>query len=142
MVDLITSTLRSPARFLRRQDGTATVEAVLWFPIFLAIFGLMIDATMIFHGESDVLDVIQDANRNRSIGRFTTDDEVVAFINTMLAAESIKPKTVTAVTDPTTAIITTSVVVPMKQFQVFGWSSLLNLEVTVTAGHLLEDWTA
>ena len=40
------------------------VEAVLWLPIFLVIFGLMVDSALVFHGQSKVLRVVQDADHN------------------------------------------------------------------------------
>ena len=82
--------LRSP-RFLRREDGSAMVEAVLWLPIFLVIFGLMVDSALVFHGQSKVLRVVQDANRNMSIGRLDTDDDVETYITTRLAVYGITP---------------------------------------------------
>ena len=51
-------------RFKRDKTGSATIEAVLWLPLFFAAFGLMTDAAMVFNGHSRVMRVIQDANRN------------------------------------------------------------------------------
>ena len=87
------------------------VEAVLWLPIFLVIFGLMVDSALVFHGQSKVLRVVQDANRNMSIGRLDTEDDVETYITTRLAVYGITPSTATAVTDATTGLVTTTVVV-------------------------------
>lgn len=137
MLDGILGFLKHPA--LRREDGTATVEAVLWLPIFIMIFGLMVDTTMIFNGQAKVLRVIQDSNRNMSIGRFTTEIEVEDYIDAQLALLNISADTVEAVADAN--FVQTTVTVPADQFQLLGdFTSLLNLEVTVTAVHLLETW--
>lgn len=131
-----------PARFLRRDDGTATVEAVLWFPIFIAVFGLMVDAAMIFHGQSKVLRVVQDANRNLSIGRLDTDAEVVAYINAELALVGVTPSRTEAQSDMTAGTVSTLVVVPASEFGLLGYFKVLNgLEVPVSAQHMREDWT-
>jgi len=131
-----------PTRFLRREEGTATVEAVLWFPIFIAVFGLMVDAAMIFHGQSKVLRVVQDANRNLSIGRLDTDAEVEAYINAQLALVGITPSRTEALSDMTAGTVSTLVVVPATEFQLLGYFSVLNnLEVPVTAQHMREDWS-
>lgn len=130
-------------RFLRREDGTATVEAVLWFPIFIAVFGLMVDSALIFHGQSKVLRVIQDANRNLSIGRFTTDDEVEEYIKDQLALVGVTPKSTTATSNIAAGTVTTVVVVPAREFQLLGYFSvLMKLEIPVTAQHMREDWSA
>lgn len=134
-------TLRTNAlwkRFLRREDGTATVEAVLWLPIFLAVFVLMIDASMIFHEQSKVLRVLQDANRNMSINRLRTDVEVETYINTELAKLGIIPSTTDAITDGN--IVLTAVSIPARQLQALGYfSALLNLQVDVSSAHVLDS---
>lgn len=129
--------------FRTRESGTATVEAVLWFPIFIAVFGLMVDSAMIFHGQAKVLRVVQDANRNLSIGRFDTDAEVEAYINAELAVIGVTPTRTEALSDATTGTVSTLVLVPASELQLLGYfSSLLNLEIPVTAQHMREDWNA
>ena len=131
------------AGFRRKEDGTATVEAVLWFPIFIAVFGLMVDSAMIFHGQSKVLRVVQDANRKLSIKSLETDAEAEAYINAQLAAINVTPSRTETLSDMTTGIISTLVVVPAREFQILGYfSALTNLQVPVTAQHMREDWSA
>ncbi len=128
-------------RFFKREDGTATVAAVLWFPIFIGVFGLMVDSAMIFHGQSKVLRVVQDANRNLSIGRLDNDAEVITYINAQLALVGVTPSRTEAISDMTTGIVSTLVVVPASELQLLGYFSVLNnLEVPVTAQHMREDW--
>lgn len=129
------------ARFGRRDDGTATVEAVLWMPIFIAVFGLMVDSAIIFHGQSKVLRVVQDANRRLSIQSLKTDADVIAYINAELNAIGITPASTTAVSDVTTGIVSTGVMVPASELQLLGYFSVLtNLQLPVTAQHMREDW--
>lgn len=127
-----------PTKFLRREDGTATVEAVLWFPIFIAVFGLMVDAAMIFHGQAKVLRVIQDGNRNYSIGRLTTETETENYIENVLADLNI---TATAETTETAGVAYTVVTVQAAQLQILGYfSALTSLEIQVGAEHMIENW--
>ena len=119
------------------------VEAVLWLPIFLVIFGLMVDSALVFHGQAKVLRVVQDANRNMSIGRLATDDDVENYITARLAVFGITPSTATAETDATTGIVTTTVVVPARQLQALGYfDALVDLQIPVVAQHMREDWNA
>lgn len=127
--------------FGRREDGTATVEAVLWMPIFIAVFGLMVDSAVIFHGQSKVLRIVQDANRRLSIKSLPSDADVIAYINSELGAMGITPKATNAQSNSTTGLVSTSVVVPASELQLLGYFSVLtNLNLTVTAQHMREDW--
>lgn len=127
--------------FRRGEDGTATVEAVLWFPIFIAVFGLMVDSAIIFHGQSKVLRVVQDANRKLSIQSLDTDADVVAYINAELGRIGITPTQTIAQSDALTGIVSTAVEVPASELQLLGYFSVLtNLDLTVTAQHMREDW--
>ncbi len=124
--------------FLKREDGTATVEAVLWMPIFMVVFALMVDTSMVFNGQSKVLRVIQDANRNMSIGRFTTEQEVEDYINAELGKFGVSPKTTKAVSG--NGVVLTLVTVPASQMQAIGiFSAILDLDIDVSAGHLLDN---
>lgn len=75
----------SVLRFLRRQDGGATVETVLWLPVYVMILALVTDAAMIYSSQARALRVVQDANRSMSIGRFRSIEETEAFIRVHLA---------------------------------------------------------
>lgn len=127
------------ARFRKEDQGTATVEAVLWLPIFVFIFGLMVDASMIFHNQTKVLRVVQDANRHYSIGRFDAA-ETETYIKDTLGGLKITPKTVKT-TKSTNGVAHTRVVVSAAQLQMLGYfSALEGLEIQVLAQHLLENW--
>lgn len=138
MKSLSRCALRLGARFRKQSEGSATVEAVLWVPIFALVLGLMVDTSMIFHGQSKVIRVVHDANRNISMGRLTSSTEVEDFIKTQLAAFKVTPTTVSAVSDDN--IVVTTVTVPASEFQVLQYfSSLMNLEIDVVAAHVLDS---
>ena len=125
-------------RFFGKEEGSATVEAVLWFPIFILVFGLMVDAAMIFHGQAKVLRVIQDGNRNYSIGRLRTAEETQNYVINTLANLNI---TAEALTVENAGVATTTVNVAAAQLQILGYfSALTNLTIQVSADHLLENW--
>ena len=129
---------RFGARFKQDQNGSATVEAVLWIPIFALVLGLLVDTSMIFHGQSKVIRVVQDANRNISIGRLTTETEVETYITDQLATFGVTPSDVTATSDGN--VVLTNVTVPVSQFQILQYfTSLMNLEVDVRGAHVLDS---
>ena len=71
---------------LQDESGTATIEAVLWLPVFIAFFCLVADASFIFFGQNKAYRIVQDANRKLSIGRLSTAVEVEQYITTQFAS--------------------------------------------------------
>ncbi len=123
-------------RFCRNTEGTATVETVLWLPIFFALFGLMVDASMIFNGHSRVMRVVQDGNRNLSVGRLNTELEVENWISTQLASLS---NNVSVSTNITAGVATSTAYVPAVDLEILGMFSALNtMTISVTSQHYIE----
>ena len=124
--------------FLRRNDGAATVETVLWFPFLMAVFGLMIDVAMVFHGQAKVLNVVQEGNREFSIGRITTTDATETYIEGRLSQLNISG---TASTSTLAGVAYTVVDVPVNQLQILGYFSVFSsLEIQVYTEHMIENW--
>jgi Flp pilus assembly protein TadG len=136
------STPRRPAlgRFLRRQDGTASVEAVLWMPIFVALFGFIVDTSLIFYGQSKVLRVLQDGNRNLSIGRLADEASTETYITNELAALNVTANVKSKIT---AGVVRTDVTFPAAQLQALGFfTALLGLTISISAEHMIENWEA
>lgn len=126
--------------FLRDTDGAATLEFVLWFPMVMIMFFLLVDATMIFHGQSQVLRVLQDGNRNMSIGRFATVKETEDYIENQLGR--LSPNAVASST-VTAGVLSTTVTFPAADMQMIGFfKEFNNLTMSVRSDHLIESWDA
>ncbi len=124
--------------FLRRQDGTATVETVLWFPFFIAVFGLMFDTTMVFHTQAKIMRAIQDGNRNYSVGRIASRSDTEDFIENKLAGINV---TAHAATTVTAGVVTTVVTVKAPELDLLGFfTAIRNVEFKVSAEHMVENW--
>ncbi|MBV1902844.1 MAG: pilus assembly protein [Marinosulfonomonas sp.] len=122
--------------FSKENQGSATIESVLWLPMFLAAFALMTDVAMIFNGHSRVLRVVQDANRNLSIGRLDTEDETEEYI---VAALSTLAPNLTADTSIVAGVATSTAVVPASDLQILGmFSAISTMNISVTSQHLIE----
>ena len=127
-------------RFARDENGSATVEFVLWLPMLMVAFGLTVDVSMIFHSQSQVLRIVQDANRGASIGRFQTASEAESYVETRLQKSSADADAKSAIVG---GVITTTVTYPARDFQVLGFFRQFNdLEITVNSEHLIENWGA
>lgn len=126
-------------RFLRRQDGGPTVETVLWFPLIIAIFGLVADVAMIFHGQAKVLRVIQDGNRELAVGRITTVADAEDYIEGVLAQLDIEATASTTISGG--GVASTTVTVAVEQLQMLGYfTALQSVEINVTAEQMIENW--
>ncbi len=121
---------------LQDESGTATIEAVLWLPVFIAFFCLVADASFIFFGQNKAYRIVQDANRKLSIGRLSTAVEVEQYITTQFA--SFAPNA-TIVSDVTSGTVTTAALIPASDLVATGFiTSLTNASVTIGASHLVE----
>ena len=126
------------ARFFRRDDGVATIETVLWFPFLIALFGLMFDATMVFNTQARIMRVIQDGNREYSIGNLADTTATEDFIENRLSGINI---TATAASNVTAGVVTTVVTVRAPEMDLIGYfSAIRNVVFTVSAYQMVENW--
>ncbi len=129
---------RNAPSWFRDESGAATIEAVLWLPVIFLVFGLAVDFAMVFHGQSQALRILQDANRNVSIGRLNNVAEAEDFVESRLASLSTNADAVAAIAS---GIVTTTVTIPMADLQMLGLFRGLDAgSITVSAEHLIENW--
>lgn len=123
-------------RLRRSEEGSVSIEAVLWVPFFLILFAAIADISFIFFNQSKVLRVVQDANRNVSIGRLLNQDEVTQFIQTALGRMG---QAATVTTTIEAGYITSKVQIPATAMDGLGvLGAFQSLKVTVEASHLRE----
>lgn len=125
---------RSPTRFFRDDDGTVTVESILWVPIFLVFFTFIVDVSNIFHGQAKAMRMAYDGNRQASLGTFSDADETQTAI--LSRVQRFSPNaTVTTVFD--TDSISSVVVMPTNDLVIVGIiSKILNIDITVSTVHM------
>ncbi|MZR11720.1 hypothetical protein GQE99_01640 [Maritimibacter sp. DP07] len=125
--------------FARDTRGSATIEFVLWVPIVVSMFCLIVNVTVLYFSQNEVLRVIQDANRNLSVGRLSSESEAEAFVQ-----ERISEKLPNAVVDSTISdgTVTTIVSYPASDLVFFNmFKQITGLHLSASAGHLIEDLT-
>jgi Flp pilus assembly protein TadG len=71
-------------RFCRDDSGTATIEAVIWLPVFAFVLALIMNVSMVFFFESQMTRIVQDGNRAFSLGRLSNSDAVEEYIKGQL----------------------------------------------------------
>ena len=94
-------------RLLRAEEGSATVEVVLWIPFFLFLIALIADASLLFNRQAQMLRDVQNANRAYSVGRLTTPAAVqTALVN----AYTPMSASVTATSTLDTSVVSTGII--------------------------------
>jgi Flp pilus assembly protein TadG len=128
-------------RFQRRDDGSATVEVVLWIPFFLLLLALIADASLLFNRQAQMLRDVQDANRAYSTGRVTSTNAVQTLLVNAYQPVSAEVSAVSTLDTSvvSTGIIRTTLSVPARDVNSIGIiASLSNFNLTVTAQHYRE----
>lgn len=123
--------------FWNDEEGSATIETVIWIPIFMFILALIINVSIVFFTESQILRVVQDGNRAFSLGRFEKVEEVEEYVLERLSYldASLDIETVIA-----SGQITTKLTAPATELMPFRFMSGVfdNVRVGVSAQHIVE----
>jgi|GEM_PF-3514937 len=98
-------------------DGSATMETVLIVPVFLLLMFVTVDAALTFANHTQVMRTVHDVNRQLSVGKLSSESEVVAEIRAQLLRLSPNA-TITAMIDNGT--ITSNVSFPLSDILAFG----------------------
>ena len=124
--------------YLSDETGAATIEAVLWLPFFIFIFGLITDASLLFNTQSMLTRVVQDANRAYSIGLLKSEAETEDYVLARVGAARGEPDT-TVETTYAYGIIRTKLVVPAGAYMAVGlFDALTGIHLTVTSEQVME----
>jgi hypothetical protein len=105
----------------------------------VAMFCLIVNVTVLYFSQNEVLRAIQDANRNLSIGRLSSEVDAENYV-----MQRISGKLPNAVVDSaiTAGVVTTSVSYPASDLIFFNlFKQITDLTLSASAGHVIEDWT-
>ncbi|SFS21717.1 TadE/TadG family type IV pilus assembly protein [Yoonia litorea] len=130
-----------PTHFIRRfqgdERGTATVESLLWMPLFFYLFVLITDVSFIFYGKAEALRIIQDGNRAYSVNSLETDTETSAYIKSRLVALAPASEVTTSVVNG--VIITTATMQASDLMAVGSIPTFVDTEISITSQHYMEN---
>jgi Flp pilus assembly protein TadG len=123
-------------RFRRDEHGSATIEAVLWLPMFVIFFVMIADVSLVFFRQTEVLRVVQDANRALSVGRFSGPAETEEYVRTVIAPLTTRAQVTTTVNS---GVIDTVALVPVEDLVAVGMFNFLNgYNIAVQSNHYVE----
>lgn len=132
---------QSVHRFRSREDGTGTISFVLWLPVVLGILLAFADLSFILFQRSNIVRVVEDANRLRAIGLLNSNDATEASVLAALGYGGGAPGVfVTSLTAQ--GVLTTEVTIPIAELDAFGMFAGLagNPSLRVASYQLIENW--
>lgn len=129
-------------KFFRGEEGSSTIEAVLWLPVFFVFFALVADASFLFFGQNKAYRIIQEANRTVSTGylRGATEEETETLVEAFVR-DSLDDYAPDAWVNADIAMgkITTQVRIPSNDLTITGvFGALTDVSVTAQATQFIE----
>lgn len=122
---------------LRRDDGSVSVEFVIWVPFILMLLSLFADVSLMLHRQTAVLHEVQFANRALATGIYATANEAEDAIR---SAISHLTENATVSTTLSSGVIDTSVLIPADDVMALGFLSAFDdMNLSVVAQHLAEE---
>ena len=124
-------------RYRRDETGAVTVEAALWLPFFIIFLFGIVEMALVFHGQSRMLQIAQDANRAFSVGRFASPEETATWTAEALGPFSDEIATFTTLNK---GVIYTGVSIPAADLagNIGVFSVLFDIDIRVIAQQVLE----
>jgi len=131
-------TLRNePSNFFTNEEGSATIETVIWVPIFTIFLTIIMNLSMVFFSESQILRVVQDGNRAFSLGRLDDAAAVEAYIGEKLAYLSADLSIHSTITGGEISTVLTTPATDLMPFNTM-FSAFDGINIGVHAQHLNE----
>lgn len=126
------------SRFRDDERGLATIESLLWMPVFFYLFILITDVSFIFFSKAEALRIIQDGNRLHATGFFDDDDaDASEYIRAKLSA--LAPSVV-SVTRTTGGLIETNASMSARELMAVGSiPAFADTEIGITSQQYKEN---
>ncbi|MEE4235430.1 MAG: hypothetical protein V2I51_01780, partial [Anderseniella sp.] len=123
--------------FYRSENGSYTIESVIWLPIYVFILAIMMNVSMVFFNESQLLRVVQDANRSFAIGRISTLAAVEQYVTERIDYLDVTPAVSSQLVDGiiyTNLSITATQLMPFTMLHEF----FSGTEIVISAQQIVE----
>lgn len=123
--------------FMQSEEGSYTIESVIWLPIYVFVLALMMNVSMVFFNESQILRVVQDSNRSFSVGRITTLEAVEQYVVDRIAYLDV---TATVNSQLVDGIIYTNLSIPATDLMPFAMlhKFFASTNIVVSAQQIVE----
>ncbi|WP_373353170.1 TadE/TadG family type IV pilus assembly protein [Pseudoroseicyclus sp. CXY001] len=115
MADLYDRCLKKLRLWRAAEDGSVTIEYVLWIPVIFFIFGMTVDATMLMQKQSQFFIAARDASRQVAVGALSD-----AEAESQLASRFAEVGGLSARVTTTGDFVTSSISAPFSAFTLFA----------------------
>ena len=124
-------------RFSAADDGMATVEAMLWVPLFVFLTVLIVNVSMVFNAQSRAQRIVHDINRAFAVGRILTETEAETQLRTRIAAMSPSASVDSRIEQ---GIVISVVRMPVEELSMLrSFAPLRGYSIVATSQQLLEN---
>jgi Flp pilus assembly protein TadG len=125
-------------RFKEDERGVATIESLLWMPLFFYLFILITDVSFIFYGKAQGLRAVQDGNRAFATNQLDRDEAEQRILTKL---NSFAPgSTASTEYDGSTGLITTTATLPAASLMAVGSiPNFINLDIRIRESHYQEN---
>ena len=123
-------------RFQTEEDGGTTIEAVLWIPLFLLLFVILADASLLFMNQARIKRIMQDGNRQMAVGTIEDCDAMTIWLE-----NNVRPlaPTATAICTEDAAFSTTTISASAEELDLTGVTGLFGaMTINVSVVYHLE----
>lgn len=118
-------------RFRKTDDGSASIEFVLWIPVFMFILMLAIDASILFMTQSNYWSISRDTARLVARHAISLDD-AKAYAEANAVNKFAAPEATVSVDGQTVTVVLTSPAAALTAFNIFSFASPFRLEAATT----------
>lgn len=129
-------------RFWAKEEGSVTVEFVLWLPMIFVVILMAADVSVLLFNRSNTVRLIEDAHRLRSVGQLTSEDATTDYIVANLGR--LYSGSATVVTVEQAGVVTTTVTLPSSNMDVVGTFATITGDpsIAISSEQYIENWEA
>lgn len=123
-------------RFRTCEEGSATIESLIWIPVFVWVLVMIINASLVLFQKNQAFRIVQNANRILSTGYMQTPGETQTYISDKIATFAPEASVTTSIDN---GVVTSSVSYQVSNlFMPHVVEDLMNITVNISAQHFME----
>lgn len=123
-------------RFRSSEEGSATIETLIWIPVFVWVLVMIINASLILFQKNQALRIVQDANRILSTGYMQTPSQTQTYISEKIAGFAPEAAVQTTIDN---GVVTSNVSYEISNlFMPHVVERLMGITISISAQHFME----
>lgn len=118
------------------EEGSATIETLIWLPVFVWVLVMIINASLVLFQKNQAFRIVQDANRILSTGYMQTPEETQSYIADRIGGFAPEASITTTIDD---GVVTSSVIYQVTNlFMPHVIEQLADITINISAQHFME----